>query len=510
MVFIKYVLLFLWSILSIPAVSLDILYYDIISEPKYQFLKKVGNGAYGVVFQEDDYVIKVARFGELGDDAKTVLEIALFKALKHKSIPDILGINIHKGKEKNYWELRLPYYRQPDKNNLIEITKDMSSVLAYAHAHNIAHRDIKNVHIVDHNGVAVLIDWGSADILAASPGHQVSTTVTHRDPALLLGETGSPKANDLWSLGVSLLEINNKEKALFWGTCPIVVLGRIFSPWPYFSTFDDLLNEWQKGNLQFTPVLADNFSKLSPEVIILKDLFNIDSNTRLTAHQLSEKLGNNKKEEVLKFPPTPKTLIFKENTINNTIRRQAYLWLNSINSKQDNNEKILFEAMSITDRFIEKSAEKMRENLYLPAAIAYYLSSGFYDRNISIPNLVKYAVNSFTEEQFKQGMAQFLQDADYNIIYNHMLRDLQNELYKNMSIDKNRQAILMLEMLEIDEQTFAYSNEKKWDLVQRVINDNKSDEARAIMHHLCTSFKKSHSFVNTSEFKALCAQVYSA
>lgn len=185
------------------------------------------------------------------------------------------------------------------------------------------------------------------------------------------------------------------------------------------------------------------------------------------------------------------------------MRREVYSWLYFINSEYSQPEKVLFEAMSIADRFIEKSASKLT-NLFLTASVAYYLAAGFYNTDIAISTLIYHADNLFSEKQFKEKMVQLLQDADYDIIFNHTLRDFQNELYKNMPGDKNRKAIILLEMLEIDEHTFVLSNETKWDLVMQIINNNKSDQDTLIFQYLCTKFKNS-SFAITSAYKELCS-----
>lgn len=506
MPYIKYIIFF-WLIFFTSKLSAeDEVFEDVMKEPKYQFLEQVGHGAYGVVFKKDNHVIKVARFGDTLDDTKTVLEIALYKAFNHASIPKISGVSLYKGENNTFWEIKLPFYEKPDTNNLSQIIKDLASTLAYAHAHGVAHRDIKNAHILAYNNSNILIDWGAADIFCASPSQHMGTTVTYRDPAFLIDDLSYPKASDLWSLGISILELNNNNKNLFFGDNNYSIFKQIFSepPIPVLN-INELLNLWQNGVLKFETKLTSSLNNLKSDNIIIKDLFNVDPKTRISAQQLSAKLGNSTNDETLKFSPSSNILLSNKSTIDYKKRRKAYLWLQSINKAYNNPDKILFEAMSIADRFIEKSTQQLTD-YFLPAAIAYYFASGFYDRILRISNLVNLANNKFTQKQFQSNMKKLLKEADYNLLFNHTLRDFQNDLYKDLPEEKSDKAIMMLKLLEIDENTFAFNNEKKWDLVSQVINNIKSNEAHDILENLCTSFKSSSSFENDMIFNDLCVQ----
>ncbi|KDN42511.1 Pkinase-domain-containing protein [Tilletiaria anomala UBC 951] len=87
--------------------------------------------------------------------------------------------------------------------------------LAYLHAHNIVHRDIKDENVIlDGRGHAQIIDFGSAAHI--KPGRLFDTfsgTLDYAAAEILQGEKYSGKEQDVWALGVVLY-------VLMCGECP--------------------------------------------------------------------------------------------------------------------------------------------------------------------------------------------------------------------------------------------------------------------------------------------------
>ncbi|MDQ6716769.1 MAG: protein kinase [Gemmatimonadota bacterium] len=94
----------------------------------------------------------------------------------------------------------------------LRIMRDVSSALAYAHAHGVVHRDIKPENIMISGDSAVVTDFGVAKALADAAAEEGSVTVTSRGVALgtvgyMAPEQASadPAADhraDIYSLGV--------------------------------------------------------------------------------------------------------------------------------------------------------------------------------------------------------------------------------------------------------------------------------------------------------------------
>jgi len=487
-------------------VALAYYYTPIIAaEPKYKTWQYVSQGSFGVVYKKADKVIKISLLDDVINDPVNILEIALLQALKHKAIPKVTSVNFHLGLNGDYFEIELPYYAKSNKENLYEIMKDMASVLTYAHELNIAHGDIKSQHILAQNGGAVLIDWGSAEIFTADPEHRISTTLNYRDPAMLMYKFGYPKANDLWSLGISLLEISIGQSPMLVSHDEYGILEKILLKVPnggYNHVMETLLISHRNGQQVFSTELINAVA--APGLVhknALMDLLDLNPETRLTARQLSEELEYN--QRITKLPEPPKTLVFKEGTINNNIRRITYSWLNTINSNYFRfPEKVFFEAMSIADRIIKRSTMK-KEHFKIAALIAYYLAAQFHYKDVPMSRLVAILKDEFTLNQFEDFMLQILRKTHYNLIFNHTLRDFQNELYIEMSRESRDLAIAVLKMLEIDEKTFAFSNQKKWAITQEVINNTLSDNNKIVLGNLCLSFKYDN-LAKTKEYTVIC------
>ena len=99
-----------------------------------------------------------------------------------------------------------------DANQLVTILLKVCDALAYAHSHDVVHRDLKpdNIMLGDFGEVLVL-DWGASSVLAGTrvgppgPGDQLGT------PAFMSPEQarcdGIDARSDVWSLGATLFNM---------------------------------------------------------------------------------------------------------------------------------------------------------------------------------------------------------------------------------------------------------------------------------------------------------------
>lgn len=94
------------------------------------------------------------------------------------------------------------------------IATDMLDALGHAHAHNLAHRDIKpdNIVLSEPDGAAILVDFGIARAIASSGEDRVTRsgfvvgTEEYMSPEQAGGSTEIDGRTDLYSLGVVLFE----------------------------------------------------------------------------------------------------------------------------------------------------------------------------------------------------------------------------------------------------------------------------------------------------------------
>ncbi|KAG0173038.1 hypothetical protein DFQ30_009055 [Apophysomyces sp. BC1015] len=108
------------------------------------------------------------------------------------------------------------------KNGMVEseirtIFKQVSLAVRHLHSHKIVHRDIKDENVVlDHNGCARLIDFGSAAYL--KPGRRYDTfvgTLDYAAPEILRGQTYQGPPQDVWALGILLYTLIYRETPFY-------------------------------------------------------------------------------------------------------------------------------------------------------------------------------------------------------------------------------------------------------------------------------------------------------
>ncbi len=107
------------------------------------------------------------------------------------------------------------HYARPLPLHVIQrVFAQMSSAVAFAHQHGVMHRDIKPGNVLlGNDNFAVLADWGMCRFMSETT-HEFMTgeviTTWYAPPEVLRGDTYDYPA-DIWSLGMSLLELVNGE-----------------------------------------------------------------------------------------------------------------------------------------------------------------------------------------------------------------------------------------------------------------------------------------------------------
>ncbi|KAI8021300.1 hypothetical protein LOK49_LG03G01213 [Camellia lanceoleosa] len=214
---------------------------------KYELIEKIGEGGFSMIYKYRDCVtnetVAVKRIfivNENGVPSSLIREISLLKDLDHINIVRLLNV-LSNGESVDLVFECLDLDLKKFINSYPEIAKDphmikrfMHQILrgvAYCHAHEILHRDLKprNLLIDLNNKMVKLADFGLArtfDVPLRTYTGNVGT-LPYRAPELLLGLNYSVPV-DVWSVGCIFAEMVTQQP-LFTGTCEINILIEMFS-----------------------------------------------------------------------------------------------------------------------------------------------------------------------------------------------------------------------------------------------------------------------------------------
>jgi Tol biopolymer transport system component len=108
---------------------------------------------------------------------------------------------------------RLERDRQLAIDDALDITKQITSALDYAHRQGIVHRDIKPENILLHEGEAVLADFGIATAVREAGGHRLTEsgvslgTPQYMSPEQASGDRAPDARSDVYSMAAVLYEM---------------------------------------------------------------------------------------------------------------------------------------------------------------------------------------------------------------------------------------------------------------------------------------------------------------
>ncbi|KAG9146267.1 hypothetical protein Leryth_007967 [Lithospermum erythrorhizon] len=191
--------------------------------------KLLGSGAYGHVYvgfnSESGEMCAMKEVALVSDDSKSkesakqlAQEISTLSRLRHRNIVQYYGSEKVGDSFYIYLEYAsggsikklLQEYGELGESVIRSYTRQILSGLAYLHAKNIVHRDIKGANIlVDPNGLIKLADFGASKHITGevcslsfrgSPYWMAPEVITNE-------ESGCNLAVDIWSLGCTMLEM---------------------------------------------------------------------------------------------------------------------------------------------------------------------------------------------------------------------------------------------------------------------------------------------------------------
>ncbi|XWS49965.1 hypothetical protein CRYUN_Cryun12cG0047600 [Craigia yunnanensis] len=188
----------------------------------------LGRGTFGHVYlgfnSESGEMCAMKEVTLFSDDAKSKesaqqlgQEIMLLSRLRHQNIVQYYGSETVDDKLYIYLEYvsggsiykLLQEYGQFGESAIRNYTQQILSGLAYLHAKNTVHRDIKGANIlVDPNGRVKLADFGMAKhITGSSCPFSLKGSPYWMAPEVIKNSNGCNLAVDIWSLGCTVLEM---------------------------------------------------------------------------------------------------------------------------------------------------------------------------------------------------------------------------------------------------------------------------------------------------------------
>ncbi|XP_042516149.1 mitogen-activated protein kinase kinase kinase YODA [Macadamia integrifolia] len=247
----------------------------------------LGRGTFGHVYvgfnSESGEMCAMKEVTLFSDDAKSKesakqlgQEIALLSRLRHPNIVQYYGSETVDDKLYIYLEYvsggsiykLLQEYGQFGELAIRSYTQQILSGLAYLHAKNTVHRDIKGANLlVDPNGRVKLADFGMAKhITGQSCPLSFKGSPYWMAPEVIRNSNGCNLAVDIWSLGCTVLEMATTKP-----------------PW---SQFEGVAAMFKIGNSKDLPAIPDHLSEEGKEFVRL--CLQRDPLHRPTAAQLLE------------------------------------------------------------------------------------------------------------------------------------------------------------------------------------------------------------------------------
>eukprot|EP00735_Rhodelphis_limneticus_P012561 TRINITY_DN5854_c0_g1::TRINITY_DN5854_c0_g1_i1::g.24392::m.24392 TRINITY_DN5854_c0_g1::TRINITY_DN5854_c0_g1_i1::g.24392 ORF type:complete len:391 (+),score=80.20,sp/P42525/ERK1_DICDI/56.85/4e-156,Pkinase/PF00069.20/1.7e-79,Pkinase_Tyr/PF07714.12/5.2e-36,Kdo/PF06293.9/5.9e-05,APH/PF01636.18/2.2e+03,APH/PF01636.18/0.0098,Kinase-like/PF14531.1/4.4e+02,Kinase-like/PF14531.1/0.15,Seadorna_VP7/PF07387.6/0.048 TRINITY_DN5854_c0_g1_i1:24-1175(+) len=287
-----------------------------VVDAKYQYLKTLGQGAYGVVCAAKDSscgqkvaIKKIPKaFEDLTDAKRTLREIRLLRHMNHENVIKLKDIIRPACKEEFDDVYMVTELMDTDLHQIIRSSQPLSDdhcqyfiyqilrSLKYIHSGNVLHRDLKPSNIlVNRNCDLKLCDFGlarfsdPADCLGAMTEYVV--TRWYRAPELILSKEYT-KAIDIWSAGCILAELLGR-RPLFQGqdyVHQLEVITNILGS-PHDEDMKHITNEKARAHVKNLPrrqkvpyeKLYPNANKLALDLI--EKMLQFDPYKRITAEE---------------------------------------------------------------------------------------------------------------------------------------------------------------------------------------------------------------------------------
>ena len=196
---------------------------------RYDVLEEIGRGGHAVVYRGHDRLlvrdVAIKLLNRSTDSelalARFTQEVRVTASLEHAHILHVHDTGRHEGQPYLVMELapdgtlasRIAREGQLPVDDALQIARDISLALSYAHKKNILHRDIKPANILLGRGGALLADFGVALVTSNSIDERLTYTgvavgtVQYMSPEQLCAERDIDARSDQYSLACVLYEM---------------------------------------------------------------------------------------------------------------------------------------------------------------------------------------------------------------------------------------------------------------------------------------------------------------
>jgi serine/threonine-protein kinase len=189
---------------------------------KYQILDRLGAGGFGTVYLAmDTWVNRKVALKVPHQQQEEIVDLLkeprIMAALKHPNIVELITVERKNGTffmvlefiEGESLDRLIRKERSLAPTRALEISLDICSAIAFAHANQILHRDLRPANILmTRDGVAKVTDFGTSRILEMQKDGFARTRIG--SPPYMAPEHFRGRAvfqSDLWSLGITMYEM---------------------------------------------------------------------------------------------------------------------------------------------------------------------------------------------------------------------------------------------------------------------------------------------------------------
>lgn len=288
---------------------------------RYQICRRIGKGAYGIVWKSVDRrtgeIVALKKifdaFSNQTDAQRTYREVMFLNAFSgHENVIQLLNVI----SARNNMDLYLVFeFMDTDLHAAIKfkllhsshvqyILYQILKVIMYIHSGNCIHRDLKPSNILINSQCFIkLADFGLMRSLTSIPSGEENVefnpimteyvaTRWYRAPEILLGSQQYTKGVDMWSVGCILAEMMS-GKPLFDGTSTLNQIEKIMTmiPHPTRADIESIKSPYAQSILEqalkrHSSNLRDIFSCPDIHALnLLNELLRFNPDKRITAEQ---------------------------------------------------------------------------------------------------------------------------------------------------------------------------------------------------------------------------------